>query len=270
MKNLLILGSGRSGTSMVAALFRNSGAFMGHEMHKPRESNPLGFYEDRHLNLLNSRLIGAMLEWYKLNRLVRPYVSPTAHLDPRGFWMAAPRRLRTIVPYPADTERMRDYCQRTPFCYKDPRFNVTLPLWRPLLPADTRFLVVFRDPVKTADSILRDTMSYTPPLCISERWAYVSWARNYGRLLDEMSGKGEWLFVHYDQVVDRSALAAIGAFSEAHLDDSEIDSKLSRAKSAAPSRWVRKHCLDIYQRLCDRAGRDMARWSQVPSPSVSG
>ena len=44
--DLFITGSGRSGTSMVAGLFRATGAFMGQHLVKPRISNPLGFFED--------------------------------------------------------------------------------------------------------------------------------------------------------------------------------------------------------------------------------
>lgn len=49
-----------------------------------------------------------------------------------------------------------------PFCFKDPRFGFTLPLWQPYLPPDVRFLVVFRDPVDTVASIMRDAVELYP------------------------------------------------------------------------------------------------------------
>ena len=48
--NIIILGSGRSGTSMVAGLFRNCGYYMGDNYILPRESNPKGFFEDSEIN----------------------------------------------------------------------------------------------------------------------------------------------------------------------------------------------------------------------------
>jgi hypothetical protein len=56
-RNLFILGSGRSGTSMVAGLFRNAGYFMGDKLHEPRHSNPLGFFEDAAVNNINESIL---------------------------------------------------------------------------------------------------------------------------------------------------------------------------------------------------------------------
>jgi len=44
MKNCIILGSGRSGTSMVAGTLAKSGYFMGDNLYPARESNPKGFF----------------------------------------------------------------------------------------------------------------------------------------------------------------------------------------------------------------------------------
>src|SRR5262245_58052284 len=143
MQNVIILGSGRSGTSMVAGLFRHSGAFQGKELLPATISNPLGYYEDKQLNLLNNALIEQMLRWPTLNRL-RTRISPPAHTDPRCYWLAAPRWLRHITPTREQRQEMAWFGQQGPFCYKDPRFNVTLPVWEQYLPEDTRYLVIFR------------------------------------------------------------------------------------------------------------------------------
>jgi len=45
MKNIIILGSGRSGTSMVAGTLSNKNHFMGDDLLSPHEkSNPKGFF----------------------------------------------------------------------------------------------------------------------------------------------------------------------------------------------------------------------------------
>jgi hypothetical protein len=45
MKTCIILGSGQSGTSMVAGTLAGAGYFMGERLYRPRESNPRGFLE---------------------------------------------------------------------------------------------------------------------------------------------------------------------------------------------------------------------------------
>ena len=57
MRSCLILGAGRSGTSMTAGLLRHSGAFFGFEMLGASPANPRGYYEDRLLNITNNLII---------------------------------------------------------------------------------------------------------------------------------------------------------------------------------------------------------------------
>ena len=59
--DLFVLGCGRSGTSLVAGLFRNAGFHMGDNLYRPRPSNPKGFFEDVAVNGLNDDLIGRLL-----------------------------------------------------------------------------------------------------------------------------------------------------------------------------------------------------------------
>src|SRR4051812_26970362 len=55
--NIFVLGSGRSGTSLLAGLFRRHGLFMGDQPYKARDSNPHGFFEDRSVNDINEALL---------------------------------------------------------------------------------------------------------------------------------------------------------------------------------------------------------------------
>src|ERR1043165_10164717 len=58
MKNCLILGSGRSGTSMAAGSLAKAGYFMGENLIAARKSNPKGFFEDVEVNMINEELLG--------------------------------------------------------------------------------------------------------------------------------------------------------------------------------------------------------------------
>ena len=50
VKNCLILGSGRSGTSMIAGILHKAGYFMGDNLYPPRSANPKGFFENWEIN----------------------------------------------------------------------------------------------------------------------------------------------------------------------------------------------------------------------------
>jgi len=249
---------------MVAGMFRNSGAFMGETLLAPTVSNKYGYYEDRRLGSLNIRLVEQAVEWPKFNRLIRRHVSPAAHVDQRAYWLAAPRRLRKVSPSTGDLRQMRGFAKRTPFCYKLPHFNVTLPAWRSVLTSDTRFIVVFRDPAKTVDSMLRDAHEvYDPPLAITKKWCLTSWERNYRRLLFDFGRHGEWLFLDYRQVASLEGVPAIEHFAETEVDSSEIDPGVSRAQTGMLSTDARlRRCQALYDVLRERARRDVALWSQ--------
>lgn len=262
MRNVVILGAGRSGTSMVAGLFQRTGAFYGFDLIDATPANPYGYYEDRILNTLNDLIVGRVVRSRLMARLP-PVFAPRCHRDSRAFWLAAPRRLRPLRLQRELRRLQRVYAARTPFCLKDPRFSVTLPYWRPILPAETGCIAVFRDPDRCVDSQLRDTEeSYRPPLRVSAAWAYRSWHRNYLRIVDELARQGDWFFVHYDQVVDAQAVGALERFVEAPLVTEHVDPGISRASpvrrmKGGPAAASRQ----LYERLQTRAEESIERWS---------
>lgn len=260
LRDVLILGSGRSGTSMTAGLFRESGAYMGESFYPPRAANPFGFFEDPEINKLNDRILLQMLSggW----RWPAWRLGPSLHRHPQALWLAAPRRVRAVRPSPVRVEAMRKHLERTPFCLKDPRFGLTLPTWRPYLPAGTRFVVVFRDPDTTVDSMLREASeSYVPPLPLSRAWAYRSWVRMYRRLLDAFSREGCWLFARYEQIASGEALPALEAFAETELCASQIRPEVRRARPTNDGGSLSTAARRLFAELDARSQRDVAAWS---------
>src|SRR4051812_23204486 len=61
VRSCIILGSGRSGTSMVAGTLRQCGYYMGPDLLNPGLSNPKGFFESREINELNEDILRPFL-----------------------------------------------------------------------------------------------------------------------------------------------------------------------------------------------------------------
>lgn len=248
IKSCLIMGSGRSGTSLLAGLFRNAGYFMGETLIPPNESNPKGFFEDREINGINEVLLRGVLprrppildRWILRERLGDGH-RWLARL-PVGTRIRAPRR---------EIERIRLATSRRPFCFKDPRFAYTLPVWRPFL-GDAVFLCVFRHPAVTARSIHKEcrVAPYLQNLRISLDDALDVWIHVYRQILQVHRHEGEWLFIHYDQIVSGEAIESISRFTGAQLDESFPDLTLKRSRADSPVTDEARH---LYDELCQLA-----------------
>src|SRR5437879_5732793 len=114
MRNCLILGSGRSGTSMLAGMLHGAGYYMGTHLIPADESNPKGYFEDDEINAINEALLAP--------------VTPTLRCPSDGWRWLARVPVGTPVPFlPAISERIEAQTRRIPFAFKDPRFCYTLP-----------------------------------------------------------------------------------------------------------------------------------------------
>lgn len=257
MYNCLIMGSGRSGTSMVAGTLARAGYFMGEHLYEPRASNPKGFYEDAEVNAINEAILATITPWvpprFRPGQLYT-FLRRALFRGKPGTgerWLAKVRpdvSLRSTQEIDARIQRL---VQNKVFCLKDPRFCYTLPLWRPWL-EQTRFVCVFRDPTITAASMVSELRAV--PKLASLKLTYADcleiWRLMYSHVLDIHHRQGEWLFLHYDQVLDGTALERLGAFLQVVPDWTFPDPLLQRTRpgSEAPDPINR-----VYQKLCDHA-----------------
>ena len=258
MQNLIILGSGRSGTSMVTGLFRDTEAYFGTRFLPTKRANPYGYYEDVEINSLNNYIIKRLVNWDLIHRLPHQ-IRPKMYIDDRSLWLHVPKQTKHFS-LPSDIiNKFAKHLQQTPFCIKDPRFATTLSWWHELLPENTRFIVVFRDPGRTVDSILRDAAeTYRPPLLVTEKWAYRSWYRTYSNILNNLSLTGKWLFVNYDDVVNLRAIHSLELFAQTKVNIEEINPKIGRASSSDRSEnLLQQKCELVYQQLLQRANQDI-------------
>jgi len=253
MNNIIILGSGRSGTSMIAGLFSKAGYYSGDRPINATFSNPLGYFEDAEINELNNKLIYILTKWEKYD-LFRKLFKPPIHSDRRAFWLIPPQPESENILLP-DTivSEIKRYTTKIPFCYKDPRFVITLDLWKNYLPDNVRFIVVFRNPVKTIASILQDAKKmYDPPLRLKKKHVIKYWIKIYNYLITKTVSKDNWFFVNYDDVINYRVIKPLEIFTNVRLNIDHIQRKLNRSKEESIGLYS-KSALDIYKELCIKA-----------------
>ncbi|HLJ66701.1 MAG TPA: sulfotransferase [Chloroflexota bacterium] len=251
MRNCLVLGSGRSGTSMVTGLLSKSGYYMGANLYPPRDRNPKGFFEDPEINFLNEDIMA--LSRSPLRRLLPDKLF---YFQPRNGqqWLAVVPLGTPVRDTEAIRRRITAQVAHEPYCFKDPRFSYTLPAWRPHL-RNTVFVCVFREPARTATSIVQGCKEQRYLRNLRFTYSYARaiemWCSMYEHVLEEHRQEGEWLFLHYNQVLDGSAFPLLEHALGARVDAGFVDSGLKRtSKSGDPG----PRAMRIYGELCTLAG----------------
>jgi hypothetical protein len=231
MRNVIVAGCARSGTSLVAGVIAGAGYHMGTHLLPRNDANPHGYFEDYRTVLLNERIL-------------RPYTA----LGDMHRWLAV-LPVDLDVRAPADLiGSLRATLHRAPWCRKDPRFCYTLPAWEPVL-GDPLRVCVFREPSRTANSLLAVPPEHRVALSFDD--ALRIWEGAYRVVLRRHRERGDWVFVHYDQILDGSALPRLERDLGVRLDAGFADPTLRRspARGACPPEIG-----DLYAELCDAAG----------------
>lgn len=134
MRNVVILGMHRSGTSMVAGELAAAGLYVGTpaELLVAQEDNPVGFWERRDVVNLNDRLLAAA----------------------GGSWFAPPLGGLPAEYESAIVDILATLPDAQPWLLKDPRMVLTWPAWRKAL-GEVVQVYVYRDPCAVAVSLNR-------------------------------------------------------------------------------------------------------------------
>lgn len=250
-RSCVVLGCGRSGTSLLSGLLAGSGYNLGRSLLRADLSNPKGYFESGRINGLNERLLAP----YTGDVLRAPDGRPLAARPLREGerWLAA-LPADVVVERPDElADELRLPPVDGPTARKDPRFSWTLPAWGPGL-SDSVRVCVFRDPTATARSIV--TMTDQGDLGLGVEGALAIWAANYRRCLHladiETRSTGQrWVFVHYAAILDGTGFAHLEAALETELDRSFIDPDLQRSPGGTPADG---EIAQVYAELCRRAG----------------
>ncbi|MBN1224492.1 MAG: hypothetical protein JXB23_14685 [Candidatus Aminicenantes bacterium] len=243
---------------MLAGILHDAGYFLGDKLYLPRDTNPKGFFEWREINRINELILSAYSGKKRFHdALLRTIFKKHTVRNPgkNQRWLLSLQPHIDITHADAETQKRIDgVIAREPFCYKDPRFSYTLPVWRRFLKPDTPLICIFREPNITVESILKECRSaeYLADLFIRRKNAFAVWANMYMHILFKNREASKNLhFVHYNQVYDRSALPSLSRILEVDLKGDFVDDDLKRSTSESA---VPDYVSHIYERLCGLAG----------------
>lgn len=246
-QNILVFGSGRSGTSLMMSILGEESYFMGDNLYFPSDSNPTGFFESNDINQLNESLLGKVVPPRYVPKeevLYNFYPRIKEFLLKLNFRKRVPvieQRWLSRVPLSTSIksdrhidQRIKSLVNHTPFCFKDPRFSYTLPSWIPFLNIDnTYFIVMYRHPHHTVQSILKEcsTAEYLKnKIDIDFSSALEVWNLMYEHIFHNMHYSDNWIFVHYEQILDKSIAPILESKLGIQVDLSAVDESYWRSR----------------------------------------
>lgn len=239
MYNCIVLGSGRSGTSMVAGTLQNGKYFFGASLIPARGANQKGFFESGLIN--------------RTNEMILKEKTPKMHYGHRWLGSLSLEKTKKFSLSGKIINEMKTHVNKQPYCYKDPRFCYTLSVWIPYF-KNTRFICVFRHPNNTITSIMKERRDakYLKGLKISATKIQVMWKLMYKHVLRRHIHFGDWLFVHYDQMFNSIILDKIEAFLNTKIDRTFPERRLK--KKIPGGIKLENETQKIYTELCTLSG----------------
>lgn len=197
---------------------------MGNDLHPPNPSNPKGFFESAEINGINNDILdystGIRKDWW-----VEKF---------SGY---------ALMCRPERVERIKHFTSKIPFCYKDPRFCYTLPVWKPYL-KDTKILAIFRNPAHVIISMSKMGIDK-----IKAGQVYLSMYKN----LFENIANIPIMFIQYDQMFSKKKMKEISAFLEASVDTKFPEVKLNRSKNFHVDIPIGNEVRSMYSKLIGKS-----------------
>lgn len=208
-KVVCILGTGKSGTSMITRVINLMGIYLGksEDIKVPnKDVNTQGYWEnikitkihDEILKEFNSSLESTRPlpnEWWKLPKIEKYKI-----------------RLMELIKNELDEQVL--------WGFKDPRLCVMLPLWERLfyiLDIDPMFVIPIRNPIDVANSLMKsDGLGFNYGLCL--------WYYHMVNIIDGTKGYNR-IFIKYDDMVENpdSNLNNLGNFLSMSLSEEDVE-----------------------------------------------
>lgn len=238
---VIILGCGRSGTSLLTSLIIKNYEFTGkNPISTMNKYNPHGYFEDIDINNLNDQIISESGLALPLEENSIRYGGWLSKCNSDTVWKASADSIKEI----------KKHTEKKLFCYKDPRFSYTFPIWREIISKDVKFLVAVRQPGKNANSIVDFPSSRELNLTFED--ALEIWHAMYSNIL-KYAGNN-FLYIHYEDLVAKK-LERIEKFLGIKADGAMIDAKLD----VEPEALVSDKYGELYKQLCKLAEFDFKK-----------
>jgi hypothetical protein len=219
---VFVLGSGRSGTSVVTHMLELLGSCVGpqQDLVGCGPHNPKGYFELQPIIDINDSILAAFGgTWDR-----PPDLGPGFESDPR----VAPLRERALGYLG------RAFGDSPAWVIKDPRLCHTLPFWRAITPGRHKYVLALRKPLEVAASLAKANG-------LSFQAAMAYWQLAVNAALRNSSG-GERLMLFYEDIIEdwRTAMAHLAVLAERpeslgpqleHDGESFVERSLRRERS---------------------------------------
>ena len=115
------------------------------------------------------------------------------------------------------------------------------------------FVCVFRDVASTAASIMKECTEapYLRDLTMTFPVAIEVWTLMYQHVLRVHRNDGEWVFVHFNQILSGEGIVRLEKHLQVQGDNTFPDRSLRRSSSTTP---IPEATVQIYEELCEAAG----------------
>jgi hypothetical protein len=190
LRNAIIVGLPRSGTSLSAAIFVRKNYRTPKDLLPSNDANPFGYWEAESLNDHNAAILGA------------------AGFPFHNTWMfdriqpEQARKIYELSPLPEHRRYLQAFEQHGPWVWKDPRFCYTLAYWWPMMnPETTGVLLVRRNKAAIFRSF--DRLDWSRPLAQGREDFYARADDHLGAAMDAIRTFDiPCLEVDYDEFLD--------------------------------------------------------------------
>ncbi|HBH48650.1 MAG TPA: hypothetical protein DDX98_08415 [Bacteroidales bacterium] len=153
MAGIIVTGMHRSGTSLFSKYLMTCGINMGERLLEADRGNPLGYYEDLEIVQFHDKVLKRNGCGYFFDRF------PKICLNDEEIEEAKHIASNSVIKN-----------------WKDPKTILFLDYWSDFLPNDTKYIFLYRDPVRVSDSLIRrrtdKVINQFPHLAIQNWYIY--------------------------------------------------------------------------------------------------
>ena len=229
MKNVIILGAGRTGSSFLSGLISRNRFYINREMINSRASYPDGDYENPELIELNKRIL-----------LESGYGYDKAYAE-KQMHPALIKELESYSTDPAFKDFVAKCEENSPWLWKDPRLCYTIPFWKHLIDlSGINFIKITRNPYLVFKSHSKFQIKHLKrDLYNNYHWQ----TQAVDQFLSENHIKA--LEIDFSELKDLSIIDKLNSFLSTHItrEDYKVVRKDNISKKESPAKFMFRYAI---------------------------